>query len=888
MRLITIICLSCLQCAMLCAQNTIREDAFDRYDKGRFAEAENILKEDLPRLSGQELVAAYRLLALSAFYQDHFEDTELWAQKLLSIDPYFKAYGDDPRFQDILERMRTGGATVSTASKQRESIEEAPVPMTLITEEMIRISGCRTVRELLCLFVPGMTRVDNMEPNVAMRGLYGNSQENILVMQDGHRLNSGVSNAEPMDQAIAVDKIDHIEVLRGPASSLYGNMALSGVVNIFTKSGATLSGSSLNVRGGMFGTIGATYMYGQGDLLKDLSLWASFGNSTGERINDNGTTHYVGGYNNMPSFDLGLKTRWNDFQVAVTVNHSKPVSRYMMINFDSPFSYDKYSENDSEKPGFSRFNINMDLDYSHSWGNFTLFANGYAHYEQRQVYNAMGDSIPFGLAFLMEKSMGLDGYSVTTLNDVKTRGVWQTLAYKDITFGLNINGAWNYGKENRQHGTVMAGIQYEHFMLLYSRLQLGYDFDKIQHAQNDIVERGRDRTISGTVQLKHYFIPNKLVFNGGLRFDNKVRFDGAHNNTFSPRAAIIYMPSAKWSTRLSYSRAYVDAPYLYRASNFIIFSGGKNLQSQTIDAFSMSGTWTRHDLGLRLELNLFYNRSMNQVVYSPTEILSNGGSPFYNAGHVDIGGVEFTGEWRHKGSTYINLNATYQYAFTLEHYGVSGKHRVGNIPEFLLNLTAGQRVINSPRWGELWLRANAHFVTSMPMVQNRLSSMIPKGMFTMNAKDYLSGIASLDKISTDFPDENIRNTALYIKQRLYETRAKDLANSLSAETLAKMKLFVQTIKTYMPEDGEKVEMMLGSLIGERASQASIYENGPQVIINAGADWRFKYHPSKHDKKITLSVDVYNVTNANYKYGSLLNSYIPSQSISVMGKASVEF
>ena len=80
----------------------------------------------------------------------------------------------------MLERLKKGDNTIRTASKQQESLEEAPVPVTVITEEMIRISGCRTVRELLCLFVPGMVRIDNMESNVAMHGLYGNYQEHIL------------------------------------------------------------------------------------------------------------------------------------------------------------------------------------------------------------------------------------------------------------------------------------------------------------------------------------------------------------------------------------------------------------------------------------------------------------------------------------------------------------------------------------------------------------------------------------------------------------------------------------------------------------------------------------------------------------------------------------
>ena len=78
------------------------------------------------------------------------------------------------------------------------------------------------------------------------------------------------------------------------------------------------------------------------------------------------------------------------------------------------------------------------------------------------------------------------------------------------------------------------------------------------------------------------------------------------------------------------------------------------------------------------------------------------------------------------------------------------------------------------------------------------------------------------------------------------------------------------------------------MYGDRASEASFYENGPQVMLNLGADWRIKYQPNKNNRWLTLSVDVYNATNGNYKYGSLLNSYIPAQSLSVVGKVGIEF
>ncbi|MGX8683635.1 MAG: TonB-dependent receptor plug domain-containing protein, partial [Bacteroidales bacterium] len=77
---------------------------------------------------------------------DKPEVAEDYVGKLLAADPYYKAYNDAPRFADMVERLKGGKtSTISTASQQAETVEEAPVPVTLITEEMIKMIGARTL-----------------------------------------------------------------------------------------------------------------------------------------------------------------------------------------------------------------------------------------------------------------------------------------------------------------------------------------------------------------------------------------------------------------------------------------------------------------------------------------------------------------------------------------------------------------------------------------------------------------------------------------------------------------------------------------------------------------------------------------------------------------------
>ena len=77
---------------------------------------------------------------------------------------------------------------------------------------MIKYSGAQTIQELLCLYVPGMSIAEGIESNIAMHGITGITQDKILFLQDGHRLNGSSTNAEAPDYRNSLDKIRQIEV----------------------------------------------------------------------------------------------------------------------------------------------------------------------------------------------------------------------------------------------------------------------------------------------------------------------------------------------------------------------------------------------------------------------------------------------------------------------------------------------------------------------------------------------------------------------------------------------------------------------------------------------------------------------------------------------------
>ena len=83
--------------------------------------------------------------------------------------------------------------------------------------------------------------------------LRGANTTQTLVLVDGIRLTSSTSGATALE-AIPLDQIERIEVLRGPASSLYGADAIGGVIQVFTRRGTEESSANLSAGYGTYST----------------------------------------------------------------------------------------------------------------------------------------------------------------------------------------------------------------------------------------------------------------------------------------------------------------------------------------------------------------------------------------------------------------------------------------------------------------------------------------------------------------------------------------------------------------------------------------------------------------------------------------------------------
>ncbi len=220
------------------------------------------------------------------------------------------------KFRSILIGMIVAGAVSSFAkdlSVHPDSIRYhfAPVVVTgqrfempqkdiaasisIISPTAIRQTHLITVADAISYLSPGVytTRRLTMGYGVAalaggsitIRGLGGKPNSQVLMLIDGRPDFQGIFS-HPISDAYFLDNVDHIEVLRGPASAVYGTNALGGVVNIITQKLPTAGFENrLNISYGSYNT--QRYRFQHGGAIGRAQYLLSIGHQQSEGHREN-------------------------------------------------------------------------------------------------------------------------------------------------------------------------------------------------------------------------------------------------------------------------------------------------------------------------------------------------------------------------------------------------------------------------------------------------------------------------------------------------------------------------------------------------------------------------------------------------------------------------
>jgi len=141
---------------------------------------------------------------------------------------------------------------VTSVSKKVEKASGAAAAVYVITQDDIRRSGATSIPEALRM-APGLqvAKLDSSRWAIGSRDYNDEFNAKLLVLMDGRSVYTPLFSGVFWDvQDTMLEDIDRIEVVRGPAGTLWGANAVNGVINVITKSAKESQGILASVGGG--------------------------------------------------------------------------------------------------------------------------------------------------------------------------------------------------------------------------------------------------------------------------------------------------------------------------------------------------------------------------------------------------------------------------------------------------------------------------------------------------------------------------------------------------------------------------------------------------------------------------------------------------------------
>ena len=534
--------------------------------------------------------------------------------------------------------------SVFGASKYEQKTTEAPSAVSIITANEIKKYGYRTLADVLRSVRSFYVTNDRNYSYVGVRGFSrpGDYSTRVLLLVDGFRTNDSLYDSGSYGTAgiIDVDLIERVEIIRGPSSSLYGNNAFFGVINVITKRGRDIQGGEVAVEGGSFDTY-------QGRV--------SYGNKLG-----------------------------NGLEMLLSASHyeSKGQERLYYPEFDAPATNNGVAE-DSDGDEARRFFAKL------AYKDFSI--NAVFSEREKLIPTA-----PWGTIFNDPRTKTLDQ---TVYVDAKYEHM---LANQSVFMARLYYGEYQYdgeyiydyppvtlfvddddGKWWGSEVQLTKLIGEKHKVIIGADYQDNYQLDQKAFDEDPFflyLDNERDSSRWAVYLQDEWRLHDKLIVNLGLRHDDYSTFGGTTN----PRAALIYNPVEPTTFKLLYGEAFraPNSYELYYEDGGTSQAANPNLEPETIKTYE-------------LVMEQKFNRQLRGMVsyfdYTTENLITqqvDGGSGlliFNNVDKVQACGYEL--ELEGKLSNQIDGRISYTYQ---ESHDTSNDQELSNSPKHLtkLNLTA--------------------------------------------------------------------------------------------------------------------------------------------------------------------------------------------------------
>ena len=594
--------------------------------------------------------------------------------------------------------------TVVTATRTEKDMMKTPASISVITAEDIKRHNVKTLSDALAMLpgvydgrTHGMSEVAN---GITVRGF---GESNILFLYDGMTINDGFSGGMNWN-TVSIDDVKRIEVLRGPASSLYGGKAVGAVVNIISKNPEQDSvhayasygtrntwkrGVSLSKKIDDRWSVSLGYENKQTDGWMKKYVYVTRGQSaapsgpvaTGavETRRGNGRTIYLlgtpgTGASEDHTFNFKAKYKFTPEQ-SLTYRYTHDYYRYVSVN---PESYLTDAAGNcvfqgSVLIGSKYYNFD-ESDFTDYYGRqivdrHTLQYKDTAH---KFIVNA-------GISEVKESGYS-GGY------DFAGTGPGGKTSYPSKSLKLDLQKTWDIG----QH-TLVAGFDIQRDSMDYIKYKLAHWHDHNSVTAKRSTTGGRNSVTALFVQ-DDYRINEKFGVNVGLRFDRYRKYDGYYHDTstdlkhadasyneLSPKVVFSYFPTRKTTLYASFGHAF-NPPRLFQLYWYdpgVQVIANPTLKPESSNTFEI-GWKEKMDDRTYLGLSLYHAKTKDLISLGPPDAAGN--RKYINIDEAKRVGWEL--EVRHTFSPMWLAFANYHYELSTD----GDDNRIYSIPKQTLHL----------------------------------------------------------------------------------------------------------------------------------------------------------------------------------------------------------
>ena len=564
---------------------------------------------------------------------------------------------------------------VEIATGTSKPIHLAPSVASVITAKDIKASGARTLDEALeqvaGLHV-SLSPINRLKSIYSIRGIYTAENPQIKFLVNGLSYDVSINGGRPPLFRMPVADISRIEVIRGPGSAIYGEDAVSGVINVITKSADEINGAEVGVRAGSFNSQDIWGLYGSELSGWDIAVSLEYSGSDGDDsriVQSDFQTSLDDAFNDpasLPRASLApgpLNTNYDLLNTSIDISHDEWsiwFSGYHMrdagLGAGGLQALDPAGSLDVDHYalvlGYSEADLPQDWELdSHL---------SYRYTSEQSYMNLLppGTYVPIGTS----------GDSIGNLCLPSCDSVPNMVLFTDGFIG-NPGGTQNEFKFDVI--TIYNGFQKHN-------LRLGAGLEKDDFSATETKNYGPgvidgtvspiDGTLTDVTGTEDIFMQDQKRFSYHLSLQDEwsfaadweltagVRYDHYNDfgSTVNPRVALVWATAYNLTTKFLYGSAFRAPSFgeLYYKNNPVI-EGNPNLKPETIDMFELVFDY-RPSFDLQTILNLFAYKMEDQIEYVSGLAQNNNTQD----GH----GFEFEATWKLRENLDLLGNYAWQHS----------------------------------------------------------------------------------------------------------------------------------------------------------------------------------------------------------------------------------